>query len=109
VQNFADSLLRKGNASCHGTSHSIGMKRGFEIPLPLFERCHFWGTLFRACLQLSSRKPSKLFSLIDCISVGVDRMQRNFELMRKRVEAWPTSELTEVTAFTAHSLLIFNA
>lgn len=28
----------------------------------------------------------------------VDRMQRNFELMRKRVEAWPTSELTEVTA-----------
>jgi hypothetical protein len=42
-------------------------------------------------------------------SVGVDRMQRNFELMRKRVEAWPTSELTEVTAFTAHSLLIFNA
>ena len=33
VQNFADSLLRKGNASCHGTSHSIGMKRGFEVPL----------------------------------------------------------------------------
>jgi hypothetical protein len=28
-------------------------------------------------------KHSKLFSLIDCISVGVDRMQRNFEPMRK--------------------------
>jgi hypothetical protein len=39
-----------------------------------------------------------LFSLIDCISVGVDRMQRNFQLMRKLVEAWPTSELTDVTA-----------
>ena len=24
-------------------------------------------------------KPSKSFSLIDCVSVGVDRMQRNFE------------------------------
>jgi hypothetical protein len=30
-------------------------------------------------------KHSKSFSLIDCISVGVDRMQRNFEPMRKQV------------------------
>jgi hypothetical protein len=43
-------------------------------------------------------KHSKSFSLIDCISVGVDRMQRNFEPMRKQVEAWQRSELTEVTA-----------
>ncbi len=33
-------------------------------------------------------KHSKSFSLIDCISVGIDRMQRNFEAMRKQVEAW---------------------
>jgi hypothetical protein len=43
-------------------------------------------------------KHSKSFSLIDCISVGVDRMQRNFEPMRKQVEAWPRRELTDVTA-----------
>ena len=43
-------------------------------------------------------KHSKSFSLIDCISVGVDRMQRNFELMRKQVETWQRSELTDVTA-----------
>ena len=43
-------------------------------------------------------KHSKSFSLIDCISVGVDRMQRNFELMRKQVEAWQRSELTDITA-----------
>ena len=43
-------------------------------------------------------KHSKAFSLIDCISVGVDRMQRNFEPMRKQVEAWQRSELTDVTA-----------
>jgi hypothetical protein len=43
-------------------------------------------------------KHSKSFSLIDCISVGVDRMQRDFEPMRKQVEAWQRSELTEVTA-----------
>ncbi len=43
-------------------------------------------------------KHSKSFSLIDCISVGVDRMQRNFEPMRKQVEAWQRSKLTDVTA-----------
>ena len=43
-------------------------------------------------------KHSKSFSLIDCISVGVDRMQRNFELMRRQVEAWQKSELADVTA-----------
>ena len=43
-------------------------------------------------------KHSKSFSLIDCVSVGVDRMHRNFEPMRKQVEAWQRSELTDVTA-----------
>ncbi len=43
-------------------------------------------------------KHSKSFSLVDAISVGVDRMQRNFEPMRKQVEAWQRSELTDVTA-----------
>jgi hypothetical protein len=42
-------------------------------------------------------KHSKSFSLIDCISVGVDRMQRNFEPMRKRVEGWQKKEVTDVT------------
>jgi hypothetical protein len=43
-------------------------------------------------------KHSKSFSLIDCVSVGIDRMQRNFEPMRKQVEAWQSNELTAVTA-----------
>jgi hypothetical protein len=42
-------------------------------------------------------KHSKSFSLINCISVGVDRMQRNFEPMRKQVEAWQGRELTDLT------------
>ena len=33
-------------------------------------------------------KHSKNFNLIDAVSVGVDRMQRNFEPMRQQVEAW---------------------
>ena len=43
-------------------------------------------------------KHSKSFSLIDCVAVGVDRMQRNFEPMRRQVEAWQKCELTDVTA-----------
>ena len=43
-------------------------------------------------------KHSKSFSLVDCISLGVDRRQRNFEPMRKQVGAWQKSELTDVTA-----------
>src|ERR1700722_16061909 len=38
-------------------------------------------------------KHSKSFPLIDCISVGVDRTQRNFEPLRKQVEAWQRSDL----------------
>src|SRR5579862_5650701 len=40
-------------------------------------------------------KHSKSFSLIDCISVGVGRMQRNFDPMRKQVEVWQRFELTD--------------
>jgi hypothetical protein len=48
-------------------------------------------------------KHSKSFSLIDCISVGVDRMQRNFEPMQRQVEAWQRFELTDVTAKVSSS------
>jgi hypothetical protein len=56
--------------------------------------CHTVAGVFTPVLA----KHSKSFSLIDCISVGVDRMQRNFEPMRRQVEAWQKSELTDVTA-----------
>ncbi len=39
-------------------------------------------------------KHSKAFSLIDRISMGVNRMQCNFEPMRKQVEWWQRSDLT---------------
>ena len=39
-------------------------------------------------------KHSKNFSLQDTLSVGVDRMQRNFEPMRRLVEAWREKQLS---------------
>jgi hypothetical protein len=58
------------------------------------QHCHIIPGVFTPVLA----KHSKSFSLIDCISVGVDRMQRNFAPMRKQAEAWQRSELTDVTA-----------
>jgi hypothetical protein len=43
-------------------------------------------------------KHLKPLPLIDCISAGLDRMQRNFEPMKKQLEAWRRSELTDVIA-----------
>jgi hypothetical protein len=59
-------------------------------------------TLFQTRSRQYSSKHSKSFPLIDCISVDVDRMQRNFEPMRKRVEAWKKNELTGVDREGGH-------
>jgi hypothetical protein len=57
-----------------------------------------FGNIVPGVLTPVLAKYSKSFSLIDCISVGVDRMQRSFEPMRKQVEAWQRSELADLTA-----------
>jgi hypothetical protein len=43
-------------------------------------------------------KHSKNFSLEDSLSVGVDRMQRNFEPMRRQVENWRAQQLSTAAA-----------
>jgi hypothetical protein len=43
-------------------------------------------------------KHSKRFSLEDALSIGVDRMQRNFEPMRRQVEAWRAQQLSAEAA-----------
>jgi hypothetical protein len=43
-------------------------------------------------------KHSKHFSLEDALSIGVDRMQRNFEPMRQQVERWRGEQLSAEAA-----------
>lgn len=58
------------------------------------------------CYNLSFRgdytpvlaKHSKRFSLEDALSIGVDRMQRNFEPMRQQVERWRGQQLSVESA-----------
>ena len=50
-------------------------------------------------------KHSKHFNLQDAIDVGLGRMQRNFEPMRKQVEGWRLTQLTDDRA----KLVIYRA
>jgi hypothetical protein len=50
-------------------------------------------------------KHSKSFSPVDAISVGVDRMQRNSEVMRRQVEEWRSRQISTVAA----KLIVYQA
>jgi hypothetical protein len=50
-------------------------------------------------------KHTKNFSLIDAVSVGVDRMQRNFDPMRRQITKWKESLISEDEA----KLVIYEA
>jgi hypothetical protein len=49
-------------------------------------------------------KHSKSFSLVDTLSVGVYRIQRNFEPMQRQVESWRSTQITD-----AQAKLIFHS
>jgi hypothetical protein len=50
-------------------------------------------------------KHSKHFAIEDSLAVGIDRMQRNFEPLRKQVERWRQQQLST----TAAKLIIYQA
>ena len=50
-------------------------------------------------------KHSKNFSVIDSLAIRVDRIQRNFDQLRKQVEAWRSRQLTDEQA----KLVIYRA
>ena len=50
-------------------------------------------------------KHTKHLSLVDTLSVGVDRMQRNFEPMKQQVEGWKAARIPDETA----KLVIYRA
>ena len=50
-------------------------------------------------------KHTKSFNLIDTLSVGVDRIQRNFEPLQRQVETWRKTQITDETA----KLILYSA
>jgi hypothetical protein len=50
-------------------------------------------------------KHSRSFALVDALSIGVDRMQRNFLPMRRQIELWREKQLSDTDA----KLMIYRA
>jgi hypothetical protein len=94
----------------HGCRFSIGVRNSHDKSMRLAMTC---GYRVLVCSNMAFSgdftpvlaKHSKSFSLLDSISVGIDRMQRSFEPMRKQVEAWRSTELTTVAA----KMIIYEA
>lgn len=80
-----------GIRNAHDKSMRLGLIVGFRVLV--CDNMAFSGD-FSPVLA----KHSKNFNLIDSLSVGVDRMQRNFEPMRKQVETWRGAQITDMTA-----------
>ncbi len=94
----------------HGARFSIGLRNSHDKSMRLALTCGYRvfvcsNMAFSGDFTPVLAKHSKSFALVDAISVGVDRMQRNFEPMRKQVEAWRQTELTDVTA----KMIIYEA
>ena len=53
---------------------------------------------FRGDFSPVLAKHSKHLSLEDTLSIGVDRMQRNFEPMRKQIEDWRAQQMSAAAA-----------
>lgn len=77
--------------SCH--RETICRKRRPKI-LSSDDLCHIVPRAFTPVLA----KHSKSFSLIDCVSMGVDKMQRNFGPMQRQVEHWRQTQITDERA-----------
>jgi hypothetical protein len=76
-------------------SNDKSMRLGLTVGYRVFvcDNMSFWGD-FTPVLA----KHTKNLSLVDILAVGVDRMQRNFEPMRKQVETWKRTRLADDAA-----------
>jgi len=50
-------------------------------------------------------KHTKHLSLVDVLSIGIDRIQRNFEPMKRQVQAWKATRISDESA----KLIIYHA
>lgn len=93
-----------------GCRFSIGVRNSHDKSMRLAMTCGYRvfvcsNMAFNGDFTPVLAKHSKSFSLVDSMSIGVDRMQRSFEPMRKQVEAWRAAELTSVSA----KMIIYEA
>jgi hypothetical protein len=66
------------------------------------EAVHRIGNIVSGAFTPVLAKHTKSFNLVDTLSVGVDRIQRNFEPVQRQVESWRQAQITD-----AQTKLIF--
>src|SRR5712671_4101698 len=86
-----------------GCRFSIGLRNSHDKSMRLAMTCGYRvfvcsNMAFAGDFTPVLAKHSKSFSLIDCVSVGVDRMQRNFEPLQRQVEHWRQTQITDERA-----------
>jgi hypothetical protein len=87
-----------GIRNSNDKSMRLGLTVGYRVLV--CDNMSFWGD-FTPVLA----KHTKHLSLVDTLAVGVDRMQRNFEPMRKQVEGWKGTRVSDEAA----KLVIYRA
>ena len=86
-----------------GARFAIGVRNSHDKSLRLGLCCGVrvfvcWNMAFSGEFQPVLAKHTKSLNLIDTLSVGVDRIQRNFEPMRRQVESWRQTQITDEQA-----------
>ena len=83
-------------------SHDKSLRLGLTVGLRVFVCSNM---AFSGDFTPVLAKHSKSFNLVDTLSVGVDRIQRNFEPMQRQVESWRGTQLTDERA----KLILYSA
>lgn len=90
------------DAGMHGCRFSIGVRNAHDKSMRLAMTVGYRvfvceNMAFSGDFEPVLAKHSKNFSLTAALSIGVDEMQRNFDGMRMQVEAWQSSQLSDVS------------
>jgi len=94
----------------HGCRFSIGIRnahdKSMRLALTVGYRVFVCENMaFSGDFEPVLAKHSKNFSLQNALSIGVDQMQRNFDGMRKQVDTWRGTQLSDVQV----KLIIYRA
>src|SRR5436309_7095550 len=94
----------------HGCRFSIGLRnandKSMRLALTVGYRVMVCDNMaFHGDFTPVLAKHSKNFSLLEALSIGADRMHRNFDPMQKQIETWRGSQISNVTA----NLVIYQA
>ena len=95
---YNDCRIQIALRNSHDKSFSIGLTVGYKVFC-----CD--NLAFHGDFEALSKKHSKHINIQEVVTLGVDRMQRNFAPMMKQVDAWQGFNLPDQTA----KLVIYEA